>query len=203
MRETGKALNGGVGHPSSSIPAGTKQIVIRENRIIILPGPYKDLIGADVPGIDTSDSSECGSSGSPVLNDQFEVLALHHKGRAEVRRARAATCPQRGRAFRRRPWVRTRWHGSLNEGARVSAIFRWLDRLALSEICNAGQSAWFFWRMECLVVLPGALGAGGGPLLRSRLPRAPSSKPRRSARRRGKGYLDLVPSGTSACRCRS
>ena len=49
-----------------------KQIALRENRLIGRGKAGKTLhYGADTLG---------GSSGSPVLNDQFELIALHHAG---------------------------------------------------------------------------------------------------------------------------
>jgi len=52
-----------------------KQIALRENQLLLLPGnviPDKVLLYyADVKG---------GSSGSPVFNDQFMPVALHHRG---------------------------------------------------------------------------------------------------------------------------
>lgn len=47
-----------------------KQIVIRENRIVARLGDFLHYVA----------DTEEGSSGSPVFNDQWEVIALHHWG---------------------------------------------------------------------------------------------------------------------------
>jgi len=58
---------------------GLKQVVIRENKLLDLP----KATGAD-PKLDRYAQYEAdtdqGSSGSPVFNDQWEVIALHHSG---------------------------------------------------------------------------------------------------------------------------
>lgn len=50
-----------------------KQVVIRENKLVDLPESVKTV--AHYEG-----DTEPGSSGSPVYNDQWEVVALHHSG---------------------------------------------------------------------------------------------------------------------------
>ena len=52
-----------------------KEIVIRDNRLI-------DLLDDrdDVPFFHYHADTERGSSGSPVFNDQWEIVALHHPG---------------------------------------------------------------------------------------------------------------------------
>ncbi len=47
-----------------------KQVALRENRLVDVPGQFLHY---------TADT-EPGSSGSPVFNDQWEVVALHHAG---------------------------------------------------------------------------------------------------------------------------
>ena len=74
-----------------------KQIVLRENRLIDIP----ELV------LHYSADTEPGSSGSPVFNDQWEVVALHH---ASVR------TPQHLPAYT-----------FLNEGIRISRILRCLE----------------------------------------------------------------------------
>ncbi len=69
-----------------------KQVALRENRIVDRPEKF----------VHYSADTEPGSSGSPVFNDQWEVVALHH---ASVR------APEH-----------TEFGGVLNEGIRVSAI---------------------------------------------------------------------------------
>ena len=74
-------------------PRGNKkQVALRENRIVDRPESFLHY-AAD---------TEPGSSGSPVFNDQWEVVALHH---ASVR------APEH-----------TEFGGVLNEGIRITAI---------------------------------------------------------------------------------
>jgi endonuclease G, mitochondrial len=126
LRESGKGLNGEwatiIQHPGGQ----TKQIAIRENRIVVLPEPYASNIGPQF--LHYKSDTEPGSSGSPVLNDQFEVLALHHKtvpkynekGESLARDGGIWT-PEMGDA--KRDWI-------ANEGTRISSIFQTLDRMA-------------------------------------------------------------------------
>ncbi|MDT5103888.1 MAG: endonuclease mitochondrial [Mycobacterium sp.] len=92
IKSDGKALVGEfvtiVQHPRGE----KKQVALRENRII--DGQDRFL--------HYSADTEPGSSGSPVFNDQWEVVALHH---ASVK------APEH-----------TEFGGILNEGIRVSAI---------------------------------------------------------------------------------
>ncbi|QDQ90959.1 endonuclease [Rhodococcus sp. WB9] len=73
-----------------------KQIALRENRIVDIPERF----------LHYSADTEPGSSGSPVFNDQWEVVALHH---ASVR------APQH-----------TEFGGVLNEGVRISRILEFV-----------------------------------------------------------------------------
>ncbi len=73
IAEEGKIVKGEniniIQHPRGEM----KQIVIRENTLIDLPSAA-DFVAHY--GADTAP----GSSGSPVFNDQWEVVALHHSG---------------------------------------------------------------------------------------------------------------------------
>jgi endonuclease G len=75
---TGKII---IGQPVNIIqhPKGDlKQVVIRENRLLDLPDPQP---GSDIDRFAHYEAdTEPGSSGSPVFNDQWEVIALHHSG---------------------------------------------------------------------------------------------------------------------------
>ena len=66
LRESGKGLNGEwatiIQHPEGQ----TKQIVIRENRIVLLPEPEKSRIGPAF--VHYTSDTERGSSGSPVTS---------------------------------------------------------------------------------------------------------------------------------------
>ncbi|RWK46883.1 MAG: peptidase, partial [Mesorhizobium sp.] len=62
--------------------------------------------------------TEPGSSGAPVFNDQWQVLALHHK---------AVPAPERtGKKTVAPVWI-------ANEGVRISAIFSLLERRRFTE----------------------------------------------------------------------
>lgn len=92
--DSGKAL---VGEPVSIIQhpsGGLKQIALRNSTIIGIPAAPDDDF------IHYSTDTEPGSSGSPVLNDQWQVVALHHAG-----------VPGPGNT-----WI-------ANEGVRVSRMF--------------------------------------------------------------------------------
>jgi endonuclease G len=92
IKSDGKVLVGEfvtiVQHPRGE----KKQVALRENKVIDGPDRY----------VHYSADTEPGSSGSPVFNDQWEVVALHH---ASVK------APEH-----------TEFGGILNEGIRVSAI---------------------------------------------------------------------------------
>ena len=81
---------------------GYKQVVIRENRLVTRLDTVLHYVADTLPG----------SSGSPVFNDQWEVIALHHWGEPYT----VATRPD-GRAVKR----------NVNEGVRISAIARALQ----------------------------------------------------------------------------
>ena len=102
-----------VGHPMGRL----KEISIRENRLDLQLDEF----------LHYSTDTEPGNSGSPVFNDQWEVVALHHSGVPKT--------DSQGRALRRdgnvwRPgdgddavdWV-------ANEGVRVSVILKHLAGL--------------------------------------------------------------------------
>ena len=95
-------------HPDSQ----PKQIAIRASPILTLDPNVAPDVDLD-HFIHYSTDTEPGSSGAPVLNDQWQVLALHHK---------AVPAPEKPGAVARKPvWI-------ANEGVRVSAIFKLLER---------------------------------------------------------------------------
>lgn len=106
---TGKVVDGEwvsiIQHPNGD----PKQIAIHASQVL--------KTAASGPGGDRSNflhystDTEPGSSGSPVFNDQWQVVALHHK---------AVPAPQRS-ANAPVEWI-------ANEGVRISAISRWLER---------------------------------------------------------------------------
>lgn len=108
---SGKAVGGEwvsiVQHPGGE----PKQIAIQASQVIVLDPPPP---GCDLDKfIHYSTDTEPGSSGSPVLNDQWQVLALHHKA---VPAPRSPAAPDAPLSF------------IANEGVRVSAIFQQLER---------------------------------------------------------------------------
>ena len=112
LEEQGKVL---IGKPLNIIqhPKGeAKQIVLRHNQLIdLLPdGKFAHYLT----------DTEPGSSGSPVYNDQWEVVALHHSGVPKTDAngnyvAKDGTVWKPGRDADDLDWV-------ANEGVRVSSI---------------------------------------------------------------------------------
>ncbi len=84
-----------------------KQVSLRENRIVDVPEAFMHY-EAD---------TEPGSSGSPVFNNQWEVVALHH-----------ASVPAPGR---------DELGGYMNEGIRVSRILQFLEEQQLGPEADA------------------------------------------------------------------
>lgn len=61
-------------HPKGEL----KQVVVRQNKLVDLPDKQP---GSDIDRYAHYEAdTEPGSSGSPVFNDQWEVVALHHSG---------------------------------------------------------------------------------------------------------------------------
>lgn len=87
-----------------------KEVVLRENKLVDIPEQVLHYVT----------DTEPGSSGSPVFNDQWEVIALHH---ASVPDAQARTAGASG----------TTGGGFLNEGIRISRILRHLEAADLDD----------------------------------------------------------------------
>lgn len=100
---------------------GPKQISIRSDRIVSLDGKVRGLNKDHF--IHYLTDTEPGSSGAPVLNDQWQVIALHHK---------AVPAPRN----KAKPNASPIWIG--NEGIRVSAIYNMLEshRLENANACR-------------------------------------------------------------------
>jgi endonuclease G len=115
-RESGKALIGEfltiVQHPNGA----TKQVALRENKLIDILDHFVHYSTDTLPG----------SSGSPVFNDQWEVVALHHAG-VQKRDRRGRVLAKNGRIWKPEmgedqiAWI-------ANEGVRISNIFELLAR---------------------------------------------------------------------------
>jgi endonuclease G len=89
---------------------GAKQIAIHASQIVKLDPKKVDV---DLKRfIHYSTDTEPGSSGSPVFNDQWQVVALHHK---------AVPAPEPPKKKGDPEWL-------ANEGVRISAIFNLLER---------------------------------------------------------------------------
>ena len=105
-----------VQHPQGRL----KEVVIRENHLTGLPDAPLDNFAHYVA------DTEPGSSGSPVFNDRWEVIALHHSAVPD-RDAQGRILTVDGRVWDRNiPASEIKWIG--NEGIRVSRIIRDLRR---------------------------------------------------------------------------
>ncbi|MEV3971828.1 trypsin-like peptidase domain-containing protein [Streptomyces sp. NPDC050698] len=104
-----------IGHPQGRL----KEIALRDNAVLVRLDDF----------VHYTTDTEPGNSGSPVFNDQWEVVALHHSG-----------VPKRddqGRVLRKdgRPWQEgdgdtVEWVA--NEGVRISSILKHLAGLDLT-----------------------------------------------------------------------
>ncbi len=70
LQESGKALLGEHVSIVQHCNGGTKRVTVRENEIVDFPGNYIHYLTDTIQG----------ASGSPVFNDMWEVVALHHAG---------------------------------------------------------------------------------------------------------------------------
>ncbi|WP_225827832.1 trypsin-like serine peptidase [Streptomyces naphthomycinicus] len=115
--QTGKLVLGEpvnvIGHPMGRL----KEIAVRDNTLQVRLDDF----------LHYKTDTEPGNSGSPVFNDQWEVVALHHSGVPKT--------DEQGRVLRTDGQV---WHPGdgddavdwvSNEGVRVSSILRHLGRL--------------------------------------------------------------------------
>ena len=105
---------------------GTKQVVVRENRIITLDPNRFPNVSPDA--IHYQADTEPGSSGAAVFNDQWDLVAIHHLAIADL--------DGEGRTLNRRGDV---WspaegedakHWVANEGVRISSIWNHLRKAA-------------------------------------------------------------------------
>jgi len=135
-REEGKAINGEfvnvIQHPNG----GPKMFALRENRIVDVLTNFLHYVADTAPG----------SSGAPVFNDQFEMVALHHSG--------VPARDEQGRVLNRagQPWTNDQGEALVqwkaNEGVRVSVLVERARSLArtseeqalLSKVFDASRS---------------------------------------------------------------
>jgi endonuclease G, mitochondrial len=98
-----------------------KEIVLRENRVLDLRTGGEANSEEIGPFIHYEADTEKGSSGSPVLNDQWDVVALHHTG-VPKRDAQGNWLDKDNRIWREneQPIDRIQWVA--NEGIRVSSL---------------------------------------------------------------------------------
>ncbi|CCK32314.1 V8-like protein Glu-specific endopeptidase-like protein [Streptomyces davaonensis JCM 4913] len=102
-----------IGHPSGRL----KEIALRDNKLVTRLDDF----------LHYRTDTEPGNSGSPVFNDQWEVVALHHLGVPETDASgrplrKDGTAWQQGDGEDTLSWV-------ANEGVRVSSVLRHLASL--------------------------------------------------------------------------
>jgi endonuclease G, mitochondrial len=135
-----------------------KQVVIRENRLLDLPKPD----GID-PAMDRyaqyEADTERGSSGSPVFNDQWEVVALHHSGVPRTNNTGQLVDRDGNVIDARQQPSRIVWIG--NEGIRVSRLMRFIADAKL-------PSQWEALRQDLM-----QLSKEGSPVQQARTPISP------------------------------
>lgn len=120
IEEEGKAILGEalniIQHPNGE----PKQLALRENLLVDVLDNFLHYKTDTAPG----------SSGSPVFNDQWEVVALHHSG-VPRRDANGRLLTKDGKLWR--PEMgETRIDWIANEGARVSRLLRHLKAQSLA-----------------------------------------------------------------------
>jgi len=122
IKTSGKAIVGEhvniIQHPA----AEPKQIVIRQNTIKALKDSFIHYIT----------DTEIGSSGSPVYNDQWEVVALHHAG-VPKRDSNGNILLIDGRVWNGNRSEQDHIAWTANEGVRISEILKYLDSQHMSQ----------------------------------------------------------------------
>ncbi|MFI6807030.1 trypsin-like serine peptidase [Streptomyces luteogriseus] len=138
-----------IGHPSGRL----KEIALRDNAVLVRLDDF----------VHYTTDTEPGNSGSPVFNDQWEVVALHHSGVPKK--------DDQGRVLRKdgRPWQQGDGDDAIewvaNEGVRISSILKHLAALDLDPARRAlltemGPDAGLDQAMATAPPLP---AAAGGP----------------------------------------
>lgn len=153
IQASGKAIVGErlniIQHPD----AKPQMIALRENTLVAVDGDF----------LHYSTDTRPGSSGSPVLNDQFQLAALHHAGVPE-RNNRRQVLKKDGTPFRAGDDpADVRWVA--NEGARVSRIIENVQGSGLSaELDRMFQAAFQEPPIGAPPRLPSGGESGAGPL---------------------------------------
>ncbi len=130
IRDSGKATAGEfvniIQHPGGE----RMQIVVRDNRVIDVPdgGFFMKYEADTLPG----------SSGSPVMNDQWELACLHHAG-VPRRDARKRILLIDGSIWNGSARDRDRIDWMSNEGTRISEIVKHVETTGLAP---ASQALW-------------------------------------------------------------
>ncbi len=112
IERTGKALKAEVLNVVHHPGGDRKRLSIRENR----------MVAEDELWLRYTSDARRGSSGAPVFNDQWEMVALHHGG-VPMRDAQGARLDRAGRRWTPEMGEDTKAYVA-NEGARVSRIVR-------------------------------------------------------------------------------
>ena len=99
-----------------------KEVVIRDNRALDLrTGSGETAAAAMTPFIHYQADTDHGSSGAPVFNDQWEVVALHHMGIPETNAA-GQFLDTGGNIWDQATEPVEKIHWLANEGIRVSSL---------------------------------------------------------------------------------
>lgn len=135
-----------------------KEVVLRNNRVLDLRTGSDATDGIMGPFIHYEADTEKGSSGSPVFNDSWEVIALHHMGIPATNET-GAFLDKDGGVWRDGvdPVERLQWIA--NEGIRVSAL--------LESIATAGEDVAM--RQRVLTALSAQNAEPNGALVRNML----------------------------------
>jgi endonuclease G len=113
-----------------------KEIVLRENRILDLK-TGREADSAEIGAfIHYEGDTEKGSSGSPVFNDQWDVIALHHSG-VPSRNDAGQWLDRNGKVWNRDTQSLADVEWIANEGVRVSALVAALAAANLSGDADA------------------------------------------------------------------
>jgi endonuclease G len=107
-----------------------KEVVLRDNRILDLRTGDEQSGGDLGPFLHYEADTEKGSSGSPVLNDQWEVIALHHSG-VPAEDENGNWLDKEGKVFDRATRSLDDLQWIANEGVRVSSLVNFIERAAV------------------------------------------------------------------------